>query len=302
MFLVLGRTIKQSLVNFVRNGWLSVAAITILVLSLYVIGILFVIIVTANSVLENVEDKINISVYFKSDVSEERIFEIKNDLAGYSEIKSVNYISKDQALEDFKRSNANEPVIIKALEEIGENPLLASLVIKANNPNEYQNISDYIGSSVFSEDVSRVNYQKNKEIIGKLNNIIFHIKRIGIAWTAMFSAISILIIFNTIRIAIYSRKQEIEVMRLVGASNTFIRLPFIFEGIIYGLVATILSTGFLFLTIKFVAPYVSSVVPSQNLINFYLDNIQLLLGIQAGVGVFLGVFSSLVAVRKYLKI
>ena len=302
MFLILARTIKQSLINFARNGWLSVAAVSVLLLSLYVVGVLFVVMLTANNVLKNVEEKINISIYFKSDVGEEKIMEVKKDLEGYSEIRSVNYISKDQALADFKNNNADEPVIIKSLEEIGDNPLLASLIIKAHNQGQYQAISDYIGGSSFSGDVSRINYAKNKEIIGKLNNIIYQIKRIGLSLAIIFGAVSVLIIFNTIRITIYTHRQEIEVMRLVGASNMFIRLPFIFEGIIYGLSATILATGLLYSTVKFIAHYFPSIIPSQDLVALYSENMLILVGIQAGAGIFLGVVSSWIAMRKYLKV
>lgn len=301
MFLVLKRTIKESFTNFWRNGWLSLAAVSVLGLSLYVVGVIFVLTITANDILENIESKINVSMYFKSDVTEEKILEVKKDLENYSEIKSVDYISKNQALEDFKRNNADEPVIMQSLEEIGDNPLLASLVIKTNNPDEYQAVSDYVSGASFKEDVSRVNYGKNKEVINKLNNIISQIKKIGLVLAIIFGVVSILIIFNTIRITIYIHKQEIEVMRLVGASNVFIRLPFAFEGIIYGLIASLLAFGILFLTMKLVNPY-ASLITSQSLVDSYLGNFVLILGIQAATGVFLGVISSLIAMRKYLKI
>jgi len=302
MFLVIGRTIKQSLINFWRNGWLSVAAVSVLTLSLYVVGILFFVIVAANSVLKNVEEKINVSVYFKSDVAEERIMEIKKDLEKYAEIYSIDYVSKDQALDDFKRNNADEPVIIRSLEEIGENPLLASLIIKANRQDQYQAISDFVANSSFNDDVSRINYSKNKEIIAKLNNIIREVKKVGSSLAVIFGAVSVLIIFNTIRITIYTHKQEIEVMRLVGASNMFIRLPFVFEGLIYGLIAMIIATGMLFVNIKFMAYYFPSLIPSQDLVSLYFNNLPVLFAIQAGAGMFLGIISSWIAIRKYLKI
>ncbi len=273
-----------------------------LTLSLYVVGILFFVIVAANSVLKNVEEKINVSVYFKSDVAEERIMEIKKDLEKYAEIYSIDYVSKDQALDDFKRNNADEPVIIRSLEEIGENPLLASLIIKANRQDQYQAISDFVANSSFNDDVSRINYSKNKEIIAKLNNIIREVKKVGSSLAVIFGAVSVLIIFNTIRITIYTHKQEIEVMRLVGASNMFIRLPFVFEGLIYGLIAMIIATGMLFVNIKFMAYYFPSLIPSQDLVSLYFNNLPVLFAIQAGAGMFLGIISSWIAIRKYLKI
>jgi cell division transport system permease protein len=256
----------------------------------------------ADNVLKNVESKVNISVYFKSDVEESKIMEDEKELQKLKEVSSVEYISKDKALEIFKNDNANEPVIMESLEEIGENPLLAALVVKANNPSQYQVISDYVESSSFKDDVSRVNYGKNKDLIERLNNTVSQIKKVGLILAGIFGVVSILIIFNTIRITIYTHKQEIEVMRLVGASNLFIRLPFIFEGIIYGVLASILASLILLGAMKGISTYAATVVSSGNLFNFYLNNALYILALQVVVGCLLGVVSSWIAMRKYLKI
>ncbi|MDQ1283971.1 MAG: Cell division protein FtsX [Patescibacteria group bacterium] len=302
MFLVLGRTIRESFRNFWRNGWLSVAAVSVMIFSLFTISVLFVITETGSNILRNVQERVNVSIYFKSDVSEENISKAKIDLESYSEVASVEYVSKEKALEDFKSNNVNEPAIVKSLEELGENPLLASLVVKAKSPDQYESVSAYLAEASFKEDISRVNYGKNKEIIEKLNRIVAEIKKIGSILAVLLAGISILIIFNTIRITIYTHRQEIEVMRLVGASNTFIRLPFIFEGIIYGAIASVISMGLLFLSVRFTAQYFPSVVLPENLFSFYLKNFALLLGMQLAIGTFLGIFSSIIAMRKYLRI
>lgn len=293
---------KESLINFWRNGWLSVAAVSVLVLSLFVVGAVFTMGIVADNVLQNVQSKVNISIYFKGDVSEEKIAESKKDLENFKEISSVEYISKEKALEIFKRDNANEPVIMESLDEIGENPLLASLVIKANNPSQYQSIVDYASNASFKDDVSRINYGKNKDLINRLSNILFQIKKFGLILVSIFGAVSILIIFNTIRITIYTHKQEIEVMRLVGSSNMFIRLPFIFEGILYGVVASIIASLILLLTVKFMNGYIATVVSSGNLFSFYLSHALYILGLQIVIGAFLGITSSWIAMGKYLKI
>ncbi|MDR3583476.1 MAG: permease-like cell division protein FtsX [Candidatus Pacebacteria bacterium] len=302
MFLVIYRTFKESLTNFWRNGWLSIAAVSVLLLSLYVVGTLYVTVVTADNVLGSVESRINISVYFKSDATEDQIMQAKSQLESNNEVKSVEYISKDQALSDFKASNANEPVIMQSLQEIGGNPLLASLVIKANDPNNYQDIANYVSSASFKDQISRVNYAKNKDVIDNLNSVVGRIKKVGSILAIIFGVVSILIIFNTIRITIYTHRQEIEVMRLVGAGNTYIRLPFLFEGVIYGLVATILATILLYITVQFVSPYAASVLSTESLTAIYLGSFWPLVGLQLLFGTLLGVVSSLVAMRKYLKI
>ncbi|MFA7209174.1 MAG: permease-like cell division protein FtsX [Parcubacteria group bacterium] len=302
MFLTIRRTFREAIQNFIRNGWLSIATVSILILSLYVLSVFFVVTSAANDIMKDVQGKVNISIYFKPDVSEQTITEIKADLENSSEVKSVEYISKEQALADFKRNNASEPIILQSLDEIGGNPLLASLVVKASDSTRYQAISDRISQASFIGEISRINYGKNKEIIDRLNGIVATIKKIGTTLGVLFVAISLLITFNAVRITIYTHKQEIEIMRLVGASNLFIRLPFIFEGFIYGVVGTVFSMLLLFLSVKFVSPYVSSAVPSSNLVAFYLGNFGALLGGQLILGTLLGVIGSLIAMRKYLKV
>ena len=303
MFLTIGRTFKEGLKGFVRNNWLSLATVGVLAMSLYVVSILYVVTYTANNILKNIENRVNISVYFKQDFPENDILAAKDELQKFSlEIKSIDYVSKEQALENFKRDNADEPVIIQSLEEIGDNPLLPSLVIKANQQDQYEQISKALSESAYMENISRINYGKNKEVIDRLNSIILTIRRTGIALGIIFAAIAILITFNTIRMTIYTQRKEIEVKRLVGASNFFIRLPFIFEGILYGTIASIVSMAVLFVTLRFVTPYVSSVIPTENLVNFYIGRFFIIFGIQFGAGILLGIVSSWIAMRKYLKI
>lgn len=302
MFLTLGRTIRGGWNNFFRNGNLSVAATSVMLLCLFTISSLYILVLTADNILQNMQEKVNISIYFKASVSEESILAAKKDLENFSEIKSVGYVTKEEALENFKKNSAGEPVILQSLEEIGENPLLSYLVVQANNANEYETVGKYVEGASFKDDISRVNYGKNKEVIDRLNNIVAEVRKIGLGVTGLFSIISLLIISNTVRITIYTHRKEVEVMRLVGASNTFIRLPFIFEGIIYGLVASIISMLLLFITLKSSHQFTARLIPSVNLISLYLSNFFTIFGMQILIGAFLGTLSSWFAIRKYLKI
>jgi len=306
MILTITRTFKEALSNFWRNSWLTVASVSVLILSLYILGVIYVEVFAIGGVLKDIQEKVNVSASLKLDVSEEQILKIKSEIEKNSLVKSVDYTSREKALENFKRDNANEPTILQSLDEIGENPLLASLAIKANDPGQYQTIVDYMNSADFKENISRINYDKYKPIIEKLNNNIYAIRRSGIILSIIFILIGILTTFNTIRITIYTHRQEIEVMRLVGASNAFIRLPFIFEGMVYGLVASIVAALMLFLTFRFapsyISPMISSDISAKGLLSVFLDNFWMLFGLQLFIGIALGVVSSLVAIRKYLKI
>lgn len=282
---------------------MSIAAISIIAISLCLISVVYLATASVNNIVQDFQQKVNVTVYFKSDVSEEDILKIKKDLENYSEIKSVDYVSKEKALEDFKRNNADNPTIVKSLEEIGDNPLLASLNVKANNPAQYEAVSGYISNAPFKDNVFRINFAKNKPLIDKLNESARETEKAGIAIAALFGIMAILITFNTIRMTIYTRKQEIEVMRLVGASNTYIRLPFVFEGITYGIVASIISMALLFLSIKFLMPMISlKMIPYSILLSTFYADFLIMLAIQIFIGVIIGVLSGVIAIGKYLKI
>lgn len=302
MFIALYRTFKEALSNFIRNGWLSVAAISVLIFSLYIVGLSYVIATTGNNIMKTMQEKMNISCYFNSSVSEEDILAIKNELEKFKEIRSVEYVSKTKALEDFKKENANVPTVMKALDEIGTNPLLASLVIRVNDPSQFEALAQMIGQSDFADKISRINYDKNKTTINRLNNFIAQVRKIGLILGSICILIAILITFNTIRITIYVHKQEIEIKRLVGASNTFIKMPFIFEGILYGVIAVIFSMTLIFITLKFAGTYVAGEGFSNQLVNFYLNGFWVMLGSQLAMGILLGIISSFIAIRKYLKV
>ncbi|MBI2439665.1 MAG: ABC transporter permease [Candidatus Moranbacteria bacterium] len=301
--LKLWRTFKEGRENFRRNGWLTFATISILTLSLFIVSLSFLLGVTTKLVLQNMREKVNISVSFNPDVSEEKILEVRNELSRYKkEIVSVEYISREQALEQFLAESNNDPVIAQAIEEIGENPLLASLVIKAVRPEDYPLIVQQIEGSTFQNDVSRINYAKNKKIFDRLDRINQATRKAGILLGSLFVFIAILITFNTIRITIYSHRQEFEIMRLVGASNIYVRMPFVFEGALYGLVASVVTMLFLFIAARFIAPLTEGAIAQGNFLHLYYDYFWVLFGGLVLLGISLGVLSSAIAIRRYLKI
>lgn len=276
------------------------ATISILTISLYLISLTFMIGITADALLKNVQEKINISVYFNPSATEEDIVSIKNKLVNYKEIKSVEYISKEQALQELRDTNVDSS-IKQALDEIGENPLLASLVIKANQSSDYDVINQAIENSDFREQISRVNYEKNKTAIERLNKIINFSKDIGLILGIIFVLIAVLITFNAIRITIYSHKQEFEIERLVGASNLYIRMPFIYEGILYGFSASLVSAGLLLITAKLISSFTQKAISQNNLMALYIHNFWYIFLMLFLIGISLGVISSFIAIRRYLK-
>lgn len=300
--LKLWRTFKEGIRNFYRNGWLSFATVSILTISLYIMSITILVGIGANQIMKSVQDKVNISIYFNPDVQENRILEIKNKLSGYREIKSIDYVSKDQALQEFLASGNNDPSITQALQEIGDNPLLSALVVKAQSPDQYDIISQAVEQSSFRDEISRINYERNKVAINRLNGFIHLIEKIGFILGAIFIVVAVLVTFNTIRITIYSHKQEFEIMRLVGASNTYVRMPHVFEGMFYGMAAAVAVLILIFTTIEFIAPVVQMAITKQELMSFYLQYFGLLTVFLFITGILLGIISSFIAIRRYLKV
>lgn len=300
--LKLGRTFKEGLKNFSRHGWLSFATIIILSLSLYVVSVTAFLGIAGNLIMKNIQDKVNISVYFDPSVSEKEILKIRNDLEIYQEVKSVEYVSQNRALDEFLASEDNDPIISQALEEINENPLLASLVITAHRSDQYEIIAQAIENSDFHNKVSRINYEKNKATIENLNKIIGLTKKTGLILGAIFLLIAVLITFNTIRLNMYSRKKEFEIMRLVGASNLYVQMPSVFEGIFYGSSAAAIAMALLLATAKILEPLTKGSLPDGDLFSFYFQNFWVIFGGILALGIMLGIASSFIAIRRYLKI
>lgn len=301
--LKLWRTFKEGKENFIRNGWLTFATVSILTFSLFIVSLSALLGMTTSLILENLRDKVSVNVSFNPDVTEARILEIKDELSKYKkEIVSVEYVSRDNALAQFLADSGNDPVIAQAIEEIGENPLLASLVIKAVTPENYPLIVEQIEKSTFQNDISRINYAKNKKIFERLDRINTTTAKAGLVLGTIFVFIAILITFNTIRITIYSHRQEFEIMRLVGASNIYVRMPFVFEGALYGLVAAVIAVGFLFGMAYYIAPLTEGAIPQGNFLDLYLGYFWAIFGGLILLGITLGVVSSAIAIRRYLKV
>ena len=300
MFTSFKRILKWGLKNFWRNGWLSTATVSIMVLTLLVITVLLMVNVVANAVLETLKDKIDISVYFKLDTPEEAILRVKSQLEKLAEVENVNYTSQEQALIRFKEKHKDNPVLLQSLEELDINPLEASLNIKARETSQYASINQFLESVYYQEVIDKVNYMQNKEVIEKLSKIITDVKTGGLGLTLLLTLIVFLVTFNAIRLAIYSSREEIGVMRLVGASNWFIRGPFIVEGMLYGIIAAIVTLAILYPVFYIVSPKISGFLPIENIFGYFQANLLAFAVLLFAIGIVLGSFSSFIAVRKYL--
>jgi cell division transport system permease protein len=273
-----------------------------MVLALVVFEGLIIFNVLSNGAVAAIQDKIDVSVYFKTNVAEDSILNIKRSLEGLEEVKSVQYISRDEALVVFREQHKNDPVITETLDQLEENPLLASLNIKAQDPRHYSSIAAYLDKPAFKDQIEKVTYAQNHLVIDRLIAFVDTIKSGGAVLTFFLSFLAIMITFNTIRLAIFSNSEELAVMRLVGASNNFIRGPYIVNGILYGVIGAIASFLLFIPILSFTSPYISNFIPEVSLMGYFKSHFVSLFFYQVLFGIGLGIVSSVIAIRRYLHI
>lgn len=308
MFLTTKRIIKAGFVNFWRNSFVSLASIIVMVITLFVIGSLIFVNAMLEASLETIRDKVDVNVYFAIDAPEESMLAIRDAIQGLPEVERVEYVSRDEALENFRIRHANDEVSLQALEELDENPLRASLRIKATEPELYEQIVNYLEEDTGALSASggpiidEVNYRENQQVIDNLIAIVDSMERFGLAVTVALIVASILITFNTVRLAIYTSRDEIAVMRLVGASHAYIRGPFVFEGVMYGVIAAIITLVAFYPLTLYLADETEAFFGNINIFVYYTEHFGTIFLTIMGAGMVLGAISSFLAVKKYLKL
>jgi cell division transport system permease protein len=272
--------------------------ITLIILS--VLSLLFVI---TNSSVKTIQERVDISAYFKNGLAESQILTLREQLKQDSRIEEVRYVSAEEALSQFKETHKNDALLIESVGELNENPLPATLQIKAKNLEDYPAIADTLNSDKYQSAIEKVNFEDNRVLIERLNNLLKFIITIGIILIAVFSSIAVLVIFNTITLTIYNRREEVEIMRLVGATNWYIRGPFMIEAILYSVIATVVTSILIFPIYNTLLPKVSQYLTASG----YTFNGDLgvffgLILVQLFIAFTLSAISSLLAMRKYLRV
>lgn len=293
--------------NFARGGAVSTATVLIMVVTLSIIGSLIFLSALLSFTLDAVKDKVDVSVYFVTTASETDILAVKDRLEKLPQVSGVVYTSAEEALTAFRSRHASDQLTLQALDEIGGNPLDASLSVKAKDPSEYESIVSFLEASPAlsvggSSIIDRINYAQNKEVIDRLSLAIRATREIGFAIVILFAIASILIAFATVRLAIYTSKDEIGVMRLVGASNSYIQGPFIITGVVTGVIAGVIVLLLLIPLTWYAGSKTESWFGGFNLASYYAGHFPLIFAILMGSGLVLGAVASVFAIRRYLKV
>ena len=305
IFTKIKRVMKAGFVSFWRNGFVSLSAILVVVITLFTIGSLVFSKAVLESALIHVQDKVDISVYFKNDAEEKDVLALKDSVSKISEVKSVEYVSAEKSLEDFRERHKDNATLMQSIEELEKNPLGAVINIKAKEISQYGSVASFLNSKnepLEKSIIDKINYFQNKKIIDRLSKIIDSAKNIGLIVSLVLVVVSILVTFNTIRLAIYSSREEIGVMKLVGASNRFASGPFVIEGIMYGFFSALITMIIFYPVIVWIDPKIMSVFSEVSLLRYYIENFVQIFALLLTVGIVICSFSSLIAVRRYLKI
>ncbi len=305
MFTTFYRLIKTGFTNFLRNGWLSLASTIIMTLTLITISIFLILNIVLTQGIQTIQDKIDISIYLSDSAKGSKVLDLQKELSNNPDVKVVKYVSKDEAKQRYQEKFANNPQLKESLDDGGDNPLPASLEIKTYNPDKLSTLLPMFEQEKYKNMIRKVSYKENKEVIDRLFKATEFIKKIGWGLAAAFIITSLIIIFNTIRTAIYTHKSEIEIMKLVGANPWFIKWPFLIEGILYGIFGTILALIAISITLRLLSvsfnTYFGSGDTGDQVLGFLMKNLVTLVVLMLGVGITIGVTSSSIAIRKYLK-
>ncbi|HEY9586295.1 MAG TPA: permease-like cell division protein FtsX, partial [Candidatus Paceibacterota bacterium] len=301
------RIVKTGFFNFWRNGFVSLSSIVVMIVTLSVIGGLVFLSAILNSTLTEIKNKVDINVYFVTSAGEDQILSLKKTIEGLPEVAEVTYTSREEALVEFRQTHANDEVTLQALDELGDNPLGATLNIRAKDPSQYEGIAKFLTnrtslSAGSSSVIDKINYFQNKTAIDRLSRIIDSANRLGLVVILVLAIISVIITFNTIRLAIFISRDEISVMRLVGAEQSYIRGPFVVAGLMYGAVAAIITLILFFPATYWLGGATQNFFIGLNVFSYYLKNFGQFFLILVGSGALIGAVSSIFAARKYLKV
>jgi len=301
------RVLRWSFASFWRNGFVSLAAVAVMTVTLFVIGSLIFTGTLLRTSIDALKDKVDVNVYFLTSAPEEDILSLKKSLEALPEVAKVEYVSREQALVDFKERHQDDQLTLQSLNELGDNPLGAALNIKANDAANYESIAKFLdqGGRLIGDGktpiIDKVNYYQNKIAIDKLIRVTSSAQTLGLFVILFFAAVSILITYNTIRLTIFISKDEVSVMRLMGASGRYISARFLLQAALYGIAAATIALITFYPVTYWLGPKTADFFFGVNVFRYYLDNFPQIFLLIFGSGIVLGIASSFLAVRRYLN-
>jgi len=306
MIIEFGRIIKFALQSFLRNIWLSVVTVTIITLALFSISFLLVFNLMTSHVLSVVESRTDVYVDLTSQATPEQGQILVAELKKLSAVKEVEFITPDQTLANFKERHADNQLIMQSLDSLEDNPFQGSIRLNVYDINQFPLILAELSKKEYSSvlEIEDKEFTDSKLLIQGISDYSQKIQKGGLIISLIFILISILVVFNTIQVGIYTHREEIGIMKLVGASNSFVRSPFLIEGAFYSLIAIVVLAAVIYPVLAFIQPYADSFFKEYgaNLIQLLNDNFIKVFGTQFLIAFVITVASSFIAVRRYLRV
>jgi cell division transport system permease protein len=309
----LRRIVRAGFVGFWRNAFISFTSIIVMVVALFVIASTLFNTHSLESALNDFQDRVDINLYFVPDASVDEIDRIRSSVAALPDVAAVTYTSREDALEEYRARNQDNEIALQALEELNENPLGATIAIQAKETSQYEAVAQYLDEQKAQEEVGApvidvINFNRNKEAIDRLSDLIITERRQNEVISIILIVIAALVMFNTVKLAIYNSREEISVMRLVGASNAYITMPFVIVGVMQGLIAGVVVLLLLYPallwdeTLFYPFPFFNDESVQEFLFNYFVSDFATIFLVVVGGGILISAFSSFLAVRKYLKV
>lgn len=303
------RILRSGILSFSRNAFVSFASVLVMTVTLFTVGTTLFAGIILNSAIIELRNKADVNVYFRGDAPEDRILELKASLEALPEVAKVEYLSRDDALAQFRERHKNDQLTLSALEALGDNPLGAVLNVKAKDITQYESIAAFLQDQQTAQDgstsvIDKINFydEQHRAALERLQSITDSAQRLGLIIIGLLVLTTLAISFNTLRLAIYSSRDEIQVMRLVGAGAFYIRAPFMVEGILYGFIAGLVTLLAFYPLTWWLGGATGNFFGGVNIFTYYVSHFLYFLLVIIGTGVILGAIASFLAVRRYLKI
>lgn len=304
MFRTLYRLLKFTFQNFFRNFWLSFVTVTIFVLTLIIVNAMIFMNYVADRALESIEERVEVAVYFTSDATEELVKSAQGYLLGFAQVRDVRFVSADEALETFVERHTGDDLILSSLEEVGDNPFGHSLVISAESPENFPFLLEAVETPEYAPFIEEKDFTNYEQVIENIKTLNDRVRIGGYILAGFFTLVAILIIFNTIRVAIYVHRDEIGIMKLVGANDWFVRGPFLLEAVLYSLLALAIVIGLLALAFNVLDPWMARYFAGidVNAGDYFVKNALPIFGTQLVLASILSLLTTAVAMRRYLRV
>lgn len=303
MLISFHRAVKFAAQNFGRNVWLSLATVSMVFLMLISLNIIVVLNFITNSVVRSIEGRVDLSVYLRPEAQEETIAALRAYLFGLPEVKEVGLVDPETALLQFQEKHKNNPEIITALGEIDANPLGTTLIIKAKSTSDYQAILGSLDNPAYKDIILDKDFSNYERLISRVQTLGDKAKLAGLALSLCFGFIAILIVFNSVRLAIYTHREEIGIMKLVGASNWFVSAPYLIEGFFVCLFSLVLTIAVVFPILNLAEPQIVDFFGSEapSIVDYFFNNFFFIFGLEFFISLFFVLISSSMAVNRYLR-